>query len=301
MAQCPFPIRIKNPRPSFLNPNFYLDVPCGKCSVCEYNRKQEWIIRLVHESMASQYSFFVTLTYSDEYVPICPDCGKPYLCKADAMDFVNNAKRFFKFYGYNFRYFIVGEYGETYGRPHFHLLCFLNHLTETDINELELTKQQFTKAIEMLWKYGFVYCGGASDGSAAYCAKYCVKNIPCTADRCTCINGYVSSSRKPIIGFSYLSSNEDYFKSHPEVMSIRVNSYRFPIPRSYRKKLIENDEVYRFASAYTRAKFANEKSRKNDYGVDSDGRPLPDGGLSRRQATERHYRRRMHKRGSDRQ
>lgn len=300
MAVCPFPVRIKNPKPSFLYPGPFLDVPCGKCSVCEYNRKREWTIRLLHESRASHATFFVTLTYDDENLPLCPECGLPYLCKEDAKDFTLNAKKFFDFLGFDFRYFIVGEYGETYGRPHFHLLVFLTERNALKL-DFSLNVKEFQKIIGIIWKYGFVHIGSASDGASAYCAKYCLKNMASTTNRCPHVNGYLSSSRKPIIGYTYFQKIESHYLSNPQDQVLRLNGYSYGLPRSYRKQLIKNDELYKFASHYFRAKFANEKSRENPYGIDGNGLPLSDGGFGQRKETERYYRRRMFKRGSDRQ
>lgn len=301
MPHCPFPIRIKNLKPSFTNPEPYLDVPCGKCSVCEYNRKQDWILRCIHESRNNHFTFFVTLTYNDDNLPLCPECGKPYICKYDSMDFVNSCKKFFSFFGLTFRYFLVGEYGETSGRPHFHLLAFLNEDGVSDISKTSFDEKFFVKSFETIWKYGFVYCGGASDGAAAYCAKYCLKNIPYEHDRCHHVNGYLSCSRKPIIGYSFVEKRGDYLLEHPEILSLGINQYKYRIPRAYSKKLIENDPIYRFSSSYFKRKFTNEKSRENSYGVDRNGMPLSDGGYGQRLETVRNYRRRMHKRGTDKQ
>lgn len=301
MATCPFPIRIKNPKVSYRNPKPYLDVPCGKCSVCEYNRKMEWIVRLIHESRDNHFTFFCTLTYSDEYLPLCPECGLPYLAKGDIMDFVNNAKKMWSFLGFNFRYFVVGEYGENYARPHFHLLCFLTELDCDSVSNSSLTHDFFIKVTQSIWKYGFIHSGCASDGAAAYCAKYCLKNIAVTDGRCPHVNGYLSCSRKPIIGHSFLARHGDYLLSHPDVLSLGINQYKYRIPRAYIKKLIENEELYKFVNSYYRRKFANEASSKANYGSDRNGNPLSDGGFGQRIETVRNYSRRMHKRGSDRQ
>ena len=48
----------------------FLEIPCGKCLYC-YQRKQEsWRIRLQSEMKSSFSTFFVTLTYDDEHLPI---------------------------------------------------------------------------------------------------------------------------------------------------------------------------------------------------------------------------------------
>lgn len=47
----------------------YVAVPCGKCSACIQKRNTSWSFKLQQERMSWPYTYFFTITYSDEFVP----------------------------------------------------------------------------------------------------------------------------------------------------------------------------------------------------------------------------------------
>jgi len=47
-----------------------MTVPCGRCINCRLNRAQQWAIRITHEAQLHDTNSFVTLTYSDENLPL---------------------------------------------------------------------------------------------------------------------------------------------------------------------------------------------------------------------------------------
>lgn len=82
---------------------------------CRLAYSREWAIRITHESSMHDRSCFLTLTYSDEYLP-----RYGQLVKRDLQLFF---KRLRKNVG-PFRYVACGEYGELKRRPHFHAAIF---------------------------------------------------------------------------------------------------------------------------------------------------------------------------------
>ena len=48
----------------------YVWVPCGECSICKNRRSAHYNELLEREKLQHRYCFFVTLTYSNEYVPV---------------------------------------------------------------------------------------------------------------------------------------------------------------------------------------------------------------------------------------
>lgn len=100
---------------------------CGKCLACRVSIRREWTSRLILEMLNHERGCFVTLTYSEDYVPVT-DTGHRTLSLRDLQLFI---KRFrqnlnrFKKRDYPIRYFACGEYG-TRGtqRPHYHLIIF---------------------------------------------------------------------------------------------------------------------------------------------------------------------------------
>lgn len=138
--------RVYQGRKSFL-------VPCGKCLACKSRRKSQATFRMdcerrfghivKHKDGTSSVvrhrnSFFITLTYADEFVPYsweyCDrrtgECftllekqDKPVLFPLHLQNFF---KRLRRYYDSPCSYFAVGEYGDianTY-RPHFHIILY---------------------------------------------------------------------------------------------------------------------------------------------------------------------------------
>ena len=88
--------------------------PCGQCLACTINRRRVWTARQILESQGHSRNWFITLTYNDEHLP-------PEVQKAEVQKFM---KRLRKNTGQELRYFACAEYGDKYGRPHFHLNLF---------------------------------------------------------------------------------------------------------------------------------------------------------------------------------
>lgn len=98
---------------------------CGQCLPCRISRRRQVTARLVYEAKVHDSSSFLTLTYDDVHLPsdlsLDPLHTKLFL------------KRFRDRYGYNsFRYYLVGEYGDTTQRPHYHAILFGVAATEAN-------------------------------------------------------------------------------------------------------------------------------------------------------------------------
>ena len=162
--QCVKPFRIKNPdrfvykKPGQSVGPEWLEVPCGHCVACRIARSREWAIRILHETEFWESSCFVTLTYRDEDLPSNGSLERDALTKF--------FKRLRKDLGdRKIKYYACGEYGDTYGRPHYHAIIFgLNALKDK-------------KLIESNWPYGWVKVGGVSYDSARYVAGYVQKKL----------------------------------------------------------------------------------------------------------------------------
>ena len=48
----------------------YVWVPCGKCNICKNRRAAHYTELLERERSQHLFTFFVTLTYSDEHLPM---------------------------------------------------------------------------------------------------------------------------------------------------------------------------------------------------------------------------------------
>lgn len=144
-----------------------IDVPvgCGQCLPCRVNRRREWTARLVLESALHAESMWVTLTYSDEFIP------------SDGSLSIQHYQQFLKrlrksIYPVKVRYYIVGEYGDTTGRPHYHAVLFgINSPTDV-INAWSIRGSPI----------GSVHFGDVSPQSIAYNCKHIVKAMHRSTD-----------------------------------------------------------------------------------------------------------------------
>lgn len=122
--------------------------PCGYCSDCIRQKKQEYSLRTQYEAKAcfskNGFALFDTLTYRDDNLKRYHDiCGLPYYHNhydVDCMAFSrDDVKKFFKLLrvrldragydvGGNLKYLLTSEYGTSERcthRPHYHVVFFV--------------------------------------------------------------------------------------------------------------------------------------------------------------------------------
>lgn len=112
------------------NPRDWLEgIPfrCGKCLACRVATRREWTTRLIFEMLKADRGCFITLTYSEDYVPVT-DTGYRTLSKRDLQLFMKrfriNLERTKKG-KYPIRFYACGEYGSRgTQRPHYHIIVF---------------------------------------------------------------------------------------------------------------------------------------------------------------------------------
>lgn len=140
-------------------------IPCGQCFGCRTKRKGAWAIRNVHESKLHPFSLFGTFTYDDEHLP--PDGGLRY---SDVQAAFHRLRRHVP----PFRYFNVGEYGETTLRPHYHGLLYGLDLPDLRMVGHSAVPQFESDILTDAWGQGFVHLGTVTPESIAYCSNYVV-------------------------------------------------------------------------------------------------------------------------------
>lgn len=162
-------------------------VPCGKCPGCLARRASGWSFRLMMEDKRSVSSFFITFTYDTNHIPI----SKNGFMSLSIDDMQKCIKRIRKAHDskykvdqvYNrqsIRYYLVGEYGGKYKRPHYHLIVFNLDLklmfSDKDRKILEMSNYD-GKAHVMCkqWDKGIATVGTVSGASVGYTLKYMTK------------------------------------------------------------------------------------------------------------------------------
>lgn len=147
-----------------------LQVPCGRCMGCRLARSRVWATRIMHEAQLHDKNCFLTLTYNDENLPSDNNLHPEHLQKF--------WKRLRKHVG-KFRYFACGEYGEKFGRPHYHAILFGLDFDESRVlfnsrNGFNTYRSQVVED-KKLWYHGIVGIGDCTFESAAYTARYIIK------------------------------------------------------------------------------------------------------------------------------
>lgn len=149
-----------------------LFLPCGQCIGCRRERSRQWAVRCMHESQLYDHSIFVTLTYNDDNLPT-----NNSLYYRHFQLFLKRLRKYFT--GNKVRFYMCGEYGEDFQRPHFHACLFNCFFSDRKFySSLPSGSKLYTSdALASLWTYGFSSIGDVTFESAAYVARYCMKKV----------------------------------------------------------------------------------------------------------------------------
>lgn len=166
-------------------------------------RRSMWYKRLLAEyKYCTGSTFFITLTYEDSHVPMeFGSDGLPLFYTTSKRDvqlwFKRIRKRCVSDLG-RIRYFIVSEFGENTGRPHYHAIVF------TDVR---CSLDYMTEAINETWQKGYIndvqFLKG--NGGLRYVANYITKALDC-------YKTFALMSRRPGLGISYVEAQADYHR-----------------------------------------------------------------------------------------
>uniref|UniRef100_A0AAU8BAB1 Replication initiator protein n=1 Tax=Dulem virus 82 TaxID=3145793 RepID=A0AAU8BAB1_9VIRU len=176
-----------------LNPqvvNRSLVVPCGRCIECLIRRSNEWAWRVSLEAKLYKSNCMVTLTYSDDYLP-----QDRSVSRREFQLFLKSIRKAIE--PVRIRYFGCGEYGEKYGRPHYHIILFGYDFPDKfffkkDKKGIDLYR---SPSLEKIWKKGFSSVCEVNYDVAKYVAVYLQKKM--TDGR---KGAFVAMSLKPGIG-----------------------------------------------------------------------------------------------------
>ena len=241
-----------------------LQVPCGQCIGCRLERSRQWAVRCIHEAQTHSQNCFVTLTYS----PL----NLPSDLSLHLRDFQLFMKRLRKRCG-SVRFFHCGEYGESFGRPHYHALFFGFRPPDLKLFTIRNEMRLYTSdLLSELWGLGFVSVGDVTFESAAYVARYVLKKVTGdaadahytaynfeTGEIITRRPEYVTMSRRPGIGSTWFDRySSDVFPSD----SVVVNGRELKVPRYY-------DNLLKLSSPYDFEQIHFERYKKAKLVVDN--------------------------------
>lgn len=124
----------------------------------------------MHEASLHDHNAFVTLTYDEDRLP-----GRS-LVHRDYQLFMKRLRERRERRSVGF--FMCGEYGERYLRPHFHACLFGVDFPDRVHLRGKGDYEEFTSAeLERLWGKGQALLGTFTFESAAYVARYCVTTV----------------------------------------------------------------------------------------------------------------------------
>lgn len=219
-----------------------ITVACGKCMDCRLLHTFTWSVRCMHELRMSSGGSFVTLTYDKEHLP--EDWSLRY---RDFQLFMHKVRNSMRSGPEKVRFFMCGEYGDDFGRPHYHAILFNKVFPDRKYHKREGDIVLYkSDELTALWGNGFASLGDVTRHSAGYVARYSLKKIggplAGAAYQFVTPDGVVVDRRPPFarassrpgIGASWLERFRSDVFPHDNMI---VDGKMVPVPRYYRKLL----------------------------------------------------------------
>lgn len=240
-----------------------VEIPCGHCELCQKARSRDWIIRIEKAFEAFKYnhkntfSYFLTWTYADEFLPLSPTTGMPTLDKQTFRHMFNTIKNTEGLTADDFQYYAVGEYGDLSARPHYHGIVFT------------------AKSIDWkhYWTFGNIEIGDVQPESIGYVTRYVDKKLGSYIKK----EDYELLGIEPIfsimskgLGKDFILDRIEKYSDDPSKLNsiIGQNGQKFTLPRYGKKKLDslvkQEFKKYNFSSqSVSRSLLPKEKSVKS--------------------------------------
>lgn len=239
-----------------------LELSCGRCIGCRLERSRQWAIRCMHEAQLHKENCFITLTYDELLSP-----------SLEYRDFQLFMKRLRKLAARRVRFYMCGEYGEEFGRPHFHACIFGYSFPDQTLWRKAQSGSDAlfrSRLLERAWPHGFASVGTLNFRSAGYVARYVMKKVLGdgasshykrvfleTGEIVDCVPEFNHMSLKPGIGAGWLSRfRRDVY---PDGMVV-VNGKKVRPPKYYDRCFAKTDPDGFAVVAFERENFAHARS-----------------------------------------
>lgn len=178
-------------QPFIGNPKLLSGLPCGQCIGCRLERSRQWAIRCVNEASLFQENSFITLTFDDE--SLFKRSNPMSLDMKEFPDFIKRMRRRFSdpqdslfrpsFSEYlpldvrdTVRYYMCGEYGDLFKRPHYHSILFGVDFSDKVLVKIKDGKRYYTSpSLSLLWPFGMHIITDVTFDTCAYVARYIMK------------------------------------------------------------------------------------------------------------------------------
>lgn len=176
-------------------------LPCGKCLLCTKRYRLHWVLRCMHEARFYSQMCYITLTVDDAHIdgvfpPVCSFNGSSWhsLRHKPFQDFMKRLRRQLD-YGYRYaemvdgkpvdriykgepgrplRFYMCGEYGEKFHRPHYHAIIF--GFFPPDARPLR-GNLCTSDLVSRKWPFGFHTIAKVEPACVSYVAGYVDKKL----------------------------------------------------------------------------------------------------------------------------
>ena len=238
------------------------EIACRKCRLCRDNAVNDWVGRCIAESKTATVSYCFSLTYGRDADEASPFFGSEDHPRAKVLTYSDVQKliKLLRRHGYDFRYFVVGEYGSEKGRAHWHVVFFFygrapalagfnsfgtwsdRHLSrgfdaKDKIRFMWQRLDDDGKPVMVKgkpaywWPHGWVEVSEASHGGIRYNTKYIQKDIG-KAER----QGHLMMSKKPPLGTAYFQQQAEQMVA--QGVALRNLEYTFDEARTKKGELV---------------------------------------------------------------
>lgn len=202
---------------------------CGRCMPCRIQRRRIWEHRITLETNLLPDNSFLTLTYSDQALPV-NGTGLGTLEPKHLQDWLKRLRKGFKEHistltllrskqfpllhsagstprlNDSLRYYAVGEYGDETFRPHYHAAIFGLPTCSNVLTRKPYCQCTTCHLVRTTWGHGQIHVGTLEPASARYLAGYIEKKMTRNDD--PRLQGrhpeFSRMSLKPGIGYNYM-------------------------------------------------------------------------------------------------
>lgn len=226
-------------------------IACGQCLGCRLDHAKFWQNRCLMEMQDHEQTWFLTLTYDDEHLPLrsyeCFDWPDPETgevrsvpCATLDLDAIQKwKKRLAKAWTARsdkpLRFFGCGEYGDSTHRPHYHFLVFGLDLDDADLKYYKTSRAGSVNNklyncdwISKTWPNGYVVLAKGSYETAGYIARYVLKKRVGIDrefyERYNIDPPFINMSRRPGIGLPYLDKVTELIVSDDGIDDIVIST-----------------------------------------------------------------------------
>lgn len=213
-----------------------IPIPCHYCLCCRLDDQYLMQQRLQAEYVCSGGCAFVTFTYDDDHLYFREGYSLPSLNRWHVHKYIDKIRHTLQRKhlhtsrsSSSFSYYLCGEYGDKFNRPHYHALFF------------NLDFWECMNFFKDSWKYGSVKVLPVKNGSIRYVTKYMSKNqTPSQVQKQYYDVGLLPpfSSWSRGLGSCLFYAHKDEIARYGYMI---IGSRHVPVPVYYRNKFLTYD------------------------------------------------------------